>query len=878
MNTKIIIVIVALLLNSNVLLNAQQKSWIDFNQNGTKDLYENPDADIDVRISDLLSQMTVEEKLSLLMETAPPIPRLGIGKYYHGNEALHGIVRPGHFTVFPQAIALAATWNPALIKDVASAVSSESRARWNELEQGKKQTFQFSDLLTFWSPTVNMARDPRWGRTPETYGEDPYLSAQIGVAFVHGLQGDDPKYLKAVSTPKHFMANNEEHNRFHCKVETSEQVLRNYFLPAFQALITKGKAHSIMTAYPAINGIPCTANKWLLTDILRKEWGFEGYVVSDCGAVGHIHGAHHFTDSYEEAAVAALKAGLDLECGNTFNNLHSALQKGLVNEQDITGAAYHVLRSRFKLGLFDDPSLVKYNQIPPSTVGCKEHQQLALETARQSIVLLKNNGILPLNANKIKSIAVFGINAATSEFGDYSGTPLNEPVSPLRGIINRAGDRIKVHNLPWIGNLSQHEIIRPEYFFHKTGDGSLKKGLKAEYFSDHDFKNLFSTVIEGQVNFEPANQPPNPSVPPAPLSVRWSGVLKPNVSGEYEIGIVKSGLMRLFLNGEKLFDHDSKERGVYMKTTSLVAGQTYDIVAEYSYWVRTDWTGERPTAINCALLWKAPNRQSAGLYAAEKAMAKKSDVAIVVLGINRSIEMEGHDRNSIRLPEDQEQFIREIYKANPKTVLILVAGSQMSIRWEQDNIPAIINAWYPGEQGGNAIAEVLFGDYNPAGRLPLTYYESLDDIPPFNDYKITNGRTYMYFDKTPIYPFGFGLSYSTFEYSNIHVDKQDFAIGETIKITVDVKNTGRYDGDEVVQLYLREPKTGEARPLRQLKGLQRIHLKKNESKSVSFELDREALSYWNSDNNFVVETGTYEIQIGASSADIRQTTEVKIVL
>jgi beta-glucosidase len=524
---------------------------------------------------------------------------------------------------------------------------------------------------------------------------------------------------------------------------------------------------------------------------------------------------------------------------------------------------------------------VKYNQIPPSAVGCEEHRQLALETARQSIVLLKNNGILPLNTNRIKSIAVLGINAATSEFGDYSGVPLNSPVSPLEGIIHRAGDRIKVHTLPWTGNLSQHEMIRPEYFFHKTEDGSLKPGLKTEYFSDHNFKTLFSTVIENQVNFDPANQPPNPNVPPVPMSVRWTGVLKPAVSGTYEIGIIKSGLMRLFLNGEKLFDNSSKDRGVYMKTADLVAGQTYDMVAEYSYRIGSDvgfWTGDKPATFSCSLLWKAPHQQASGLFAKEKALAGKCNAAIVVLGINKSIEGEGRDRESIRLPEDQEQFIREIHKANPRTVLVLVAGSQLAIRWEQDHIPAIINTWYPGEQGGTAIAEVLFGDYNPAGRLPLTYYESLDDIPAFNDYQVTNGRTYMYFDKTPIYPFGFGLSYTTFEYGNIRADKQDIAIGETIKVTVDVKNTGRYDGDEVVQLYIKMPETKEIKPLRQLKGIQRIYLEKNETKSVTFELDREALSYWNKDNHFVVETGTYEIQIGASSADIRQKIELTLLI
>ena len=433
---------------------AQQKPWIDFNNNGRRDIYEDPNAETDKRVNDLLSQMTVYEKIQLLHEVAPAISRLGITKYDHGNEALHGVVRPGKFTVFPMAIALAATWNPDLIFNVSTAISDEARARWNELEQGKLQLAKYSDLLTFWSPTVNMARDPRWGRTPETYGEDPYLTSRIGVSFVKGLQGNDPYYLKVVSTPKHFAGNNEEHNRFSCKAVMSERALRSYYLPAYKALITEGKAQSIMTAYNAINGVPCTANKWLLTDILRNEWGFNGYIVSDCGAPGLLYTDQKYAPTLEDAAAMAMKAGLDLECSGYCSEcfifrdyLPKAYEMGKVTASEINTAAFRVLRARFKLGLFDAPSLNPYTQISPSTVGCAEHQQLALETARQSIVLLKNkDNILPLNLKKIKTIAVLGINANVCELGDYSGVPINDPISPFRGIVNRVGDHAQVKN------------------------------------------------------------------------------------------------------------------------------------------------------------------------------------------------------------------------------------------------------------------------------------------------------------------------------------------------------------------------------------------------------------------------------------------------
>lgn len=407
-----------------------------------KETFRNESAPIHDRVQNLLSKLTIEEKINLLRATSPGIPRLGIEKYYHGNEALHGVVRPGNFTVFPQAIGLASMWNPDLHYKVATAISDEARARWNELDQGKKQLSQYTDLLTFWSPTLNMARDPRWGRTPETYGEDPFLSGTLGVRFIAGLQGTDRRYLKVVATPKHFAANNEEHNRFECNAQISERILREYYFPAFEACVKDGKAAAIMPAYNAINNVPCTANPWLLQKVLRKDWGFNGYVVSDCGGPGYLMTHHKVVNSKEEAATLAIKAGIDLECGDDvyIEPLLNAYKEGKVSKSDIDSAAYRVLRARMRLGLFDDPEHNLYSRISSAIIGSGKHKALALESACQSIVLLKNNNkLLPIKLNKVKSIAVVGINAATCEFGEYSGTPVGEPVSILQGIKNRVG-------------------------------------------------------------------------------------------------------------------------------------------------------------------------------------------------------------------------------------------------------------------------------------------------------------------------------------------------------------------------------------------------------------------------------------------------------
>ena len=823
-------------------------------------LFRNENAPMEERINDLLNRLTIEEKVGLLIATSPDIPRLGISHYYHGNEALHGVVRPGRFTVFPQAIALAAMWNPGLHFKIATAISDEARARWNELDGGKNQTMQFSDLLTFWSPTVNMARDPRWGRTPETYGEDPYLSGVLGAAFVRGLQGDDPRYLKVVSTPKHFAANNEEHNRFECNPQISEKQLRDYYLPAFETCIKEGKAASIMSAYNAINDVPCTANPWLLTKVLREDWGFNGYVVSDCGGPSLLVSGHHYVKTKETAATLSIKAGLDLECGDDVYKepLLNAYKLGMVSEADIDSAAYRVLRGRMRLGLFDNPDLNPYNKLAPSVVGCPEHRELALEAARQSIVLLKNeNRMLPLDVKKLKSIAVVGINAGNCEFGDYSGAPANEPISVLEGIRRYVGDDVKVIYAPWKSAKDGLELVQGDNF---------PEGLKVEYYKDTELKGEPVVRTEPWINFEPANQAPDPFLPKSPLSIRWTGKLRPTVSGRYALTFTSDDGCRLTLDGKTLID---AWQGHSVRTDTAWV----DLEANRDYDLRAEYYDNRDYAI-ARLQWRVPEVSKArriDLYGAAGKAVSEADVAVAVLGINKSIEREGQDRYDIQLPADQREFIQEIYKLNPNTIVVLVAGSSLAINWIDEHVPAIVNAWYPGEQGGTAVAEVLFGKYNPAGRLPLTYYKSLDALPPFDDYDITKGRTYQYFTGECLYPFGYGLSYTTFDYKDIRVEDK----GDSVEVSFRVKNAGKMAGDEVSQLYVKTPEAGG--PIKQLKGFARTHLKKGETRTVTITVRKESLRNWDAaQGKFIVPTGSYRFMVGASSADIRLTKDIQL--
>ena len=609
-----------------------------------------------------------------------------------------------------------------------------------------------------------------------------------------------------------------------------------------------------MTAYNAINGVPCTANNWLLNKVLKQDWGFNGYIVSDCGAPGLLMTDHRYVKTPEAAAMIAIKAGLDVECGDYVfaNPLLNAYKQYMVSAAEIDSAAYRVLRARMRLGMFDDPEKNPYNHLSPEIVGCKKHHDLALEAARQSIVLLKNQqNTLPLNAKKIKSIAVVGINAANCEFGDYSGTPVNAPVSVLDGIRNRVGNEIKVVHAPWVSSEEGYQLISPTH---------LPNGLKAEYYDNPTFQGTPKTRVDKGINFEPKNQAPDPFLPKSPLSIRWTGELVPSVSGEYVFSFTSDDGCRLYIDDQLIIDdwnvHSMRTEKASIK---LEKGKKYQLKAEYF-----DNGGDAIARLH----WRVPSAEEydmLNMYGDASKVIRESDVVIAVMGINQSIEREGQDRNSIELPKDQQIFIREAYKANPNTIVVLVAGSSMAIGWMDQHIPAIIDAWYPGEQGGTAIAEVLFGDYNPAGRLPLTFYNSIEDLPAFDDYNVKNNRTYMYFEGKPLYAFGYGLSYTKFDYRNLNI-KQDT---QNVTLNFSIKNSGKYNGDEVAQVYVKFPDQGIKTPLKQLKGFKRVHIKKGATEQVSIEIPKEELRLWDDQKKqFYTPSGTYHFMVGKSSDNI----------
>ncbi|MDR3217913.1 MAG: glycoside hydrolase family 3 C-terminal domain-containing protein, partial [Dysgonamonadaceae bacterium] len=661
-------------------------------------------------------------------------------------------------------------------------------------------------------------------------------------------------YLKVVATPKHFAANNEEHNRFVCNPQISERQLREYYFPAFEMCIREGKSASIMSAYNAINDVPCTANPWLLTKVLRQDWGFNGYVVSDCGGPSLLVSAMKYVKTKEAAATLSIKAGLDLECGDDvyITPLLNAYKQYMVSQAEIDTAAYRIIRARIRLGLLDNPALNPYNKIAPSVVGSEKHKQLALEAARQSIVLLKNkNKTLPLHVNKVKSIAVVGINAGTSEFGDYSGAPANAPVSILQGIRDKVGDKVKIVYAPWKSAVDGLEIISKAFF---------PDGLITEYYANMQLEGDPKVRKEEWINYEPTNQAPDPFLPNNPLSIRWSGKLKPTVSGYYTFSFTSSDGCRLFIDDKKLIDA-WRGRSISTDTVGmyLEAGKMYNLKAEY--FDNRDYAVAR-------LQWKVPapaKKEKIDRYGEAGNAVRNCEKVIAVLGINKTIEREGKDRDDIHLPADQMEFLQEIYKINPNIVVVLVAGSSLAINWIDEYIPAIVNAWYPGEQGGTAVAEVLFGDYNPGGRLPITYYNSLDELPAFDDYDMAKGRTYQYFTGKPLYPFGYGLSYTTFEYKNLQLtDKEDM-----ILVSFEVKNTGSMTGDEVSQVYVKLPDTGVVMPIKELKGFQRNTIQKGETKKVEIAIRKDLLRYWDEKTGkFITPAGTYEFMVGSSSADI----------
>jgi beta-glucosidase len=695
------------------------------NKNNTP-LYLDHTKPLNERVEDLVSRMTLDEKISQLLNSAIEIKRLGIPKYNWWSECLHGVGFADIATVFPQAIGLAATWNTELMNTVAMAISDEARAKYHEaIRQNVRKIFRG---LTFFSPNINIFRDPRWGRGQETYGEDPYLTSRIGVAFIKGLQGDNSKYLKLVATPKHYVAySGLESERHHFNAQVSQKDLYETYLPAFKACIQESKAFSIMGAYNRVNGEPCCASKTLLEEILRNQWGFDGYVVSDCGAILDIFENHKVVDNPEEAVAMALNAGCDLFCCIGIGTMRkkkikwdwikASIEKGLLTEDIIDQSIKRLFNARFRLGMFDPSEIVPYAQIPFRMNDCETHRILALKAAKESIVLLKNEGnILPLKKN-IKSIAIIGPNADNLDvlLGNYNGIPSKYTI-PLQGIKNNVSSKTKV--------------------YYAEGCPLKEKSTKG-----------FNKAIE---------------------------------------------------------------------------------------------------------------------------IAKKSEVIIMILGISPRIEGEHGeavdsdlqgDRIHLNLPEIQEELLKEIYYIGKPIILVLTSGSALSVNFAKENIPVIIEVWYPGEEGGMALAEIIFGDYNPAGRLPITFYKSVDQMPDFRNYNM-EGRTYRYFKDEPLFSFGYGLSYTRFRYSNLQISPSKTKIGDNILVSVDVTNVGYLLGDEVVQLYLDKSSISSVAPIRELQGFKRISLKVGEKKTVLFTLLPENLSIFNKEGKQKIEPGKIELSIG----------------
>ena len=841
----------------------------------TEAVYLDPSQPIDVRVNDLVKQMTLEEKASQLVNQARAIPRLKVPAYDWWSEALHGVANAGTATVFPEPIGLAATFDDSLIHEMAIVIGTEARAKHNQAVKAGRRDIM--EGLDFWSPNINIFRDPRWGRGQETYGEDPFLTGRMGVAFVTGLQGDDPKYFRVISTPKHFAVHSgPEPSRHSIDVRVSKHDMEDTYLPAFRAAVTEGKAESVMCAYNRVNGEPACANTFLLQDQLRGAWKFNGYVVSDCDAVVDIYEGHHFTKSQAEAAAVSLKKGMDNECADFFtvaNDDHDykpyvdAVKQGLLTEADLDVSLKRLFTARMRLGMFDPPDKVRYAQTPESEIDSAPHRELALKTARESIVLLKNDGVLPFQS-AVKKILVVGPLAESVEVlhGNYAGTA-SHAVTALEGI-RRQFSGAQVKYVAGTNFLLQEAVIPTAAL--TTEDG--KPGLKGEYFSGKDMSGTPKVVrTDGVVNLQLFHPAPNAITAPTGMkdfSVRWTGFLTPAESGNYHLGLVGS-VNRMWLDGKLIVDdavlHDPNPQIV---TIELTKGHRYAVKVEYL-------SGGFGTRLVWLRVNADPNAEAA-------AAASEADAVVAVVGITSKLEGEemkvnvpgfkGGDRTSLDLPADEETLLKTLKSTGKPLVVVLMNGSALSVNWANDQANAILDAWYAGEEGGTAIAQTLAGTNNPGGRLPVTFYKSVEQLPPFEDYTMKN-RTYRYFDGQPLYPFGYGLSYSKFEYSNLKLSNPELRAGSPLDVEVEVKNTSKRAGDEVVELYVTFPKVAGA-PLRALRGFHRVHLGAGESQHVKLTLQPRDLSYVNevgdrmvSPGDYVITTGGGQPGTGAAQAD-----------
>ncbi|HZB43590.1 MAG TPA: glycoside hydrolase family 3 C-terminal domain-containing protein, partial [Pyrinomonadaceae bacterium] len=697
----------------------------------------------------------------------------------------------------------------------------------------------------------------------------PYLTGRLGVEFVKGLQGDDPKYLKTVATPKHYAVHSgPEPERHRFDAASTERDLRETYTPAFRATVMEAKAVSVMCAYNRVNGEPACANTRLLGRLLRGEWGFTGYVVSDCGAIDDIFRRHNFVKTPEEASALAVKRGTDLDCGDTYRALVSAVKQGRISEGEIDTAVRRLFEARFRLGMFDPPELVKYARIPFSENDSPAHRRLALEAARESVVLLKNErDTLPLRKD-LQTIAVIGPNADDAQvlLGNYHGQP-SRATTPLAGIRQKVSPRTKVLYAQGTPLMEFAGVPIP---------ASALRGLKAEFFANRKLEGTpVLTRDEEAVNFDWGMTNPAPGLPADDFSARWTGRLVPAVSGKYRLGATADDGLRVYLDG-KLIVEDWTEHAPTTRTgeVTLEAGRSYDLKFEYF---------EGRIGAVAKLVWQPPAQQAAGSpYAEALDAAKQADAVVLVLGISAQLEGEemnvtepgflGGDRTNINLPARQEGLLKAVAATGKPVVLVLLSGSALAVNWADAHVPAVVQAWYPGEEGGAALADVLFGDYNPAGRLPVTFYKSVEQLPPFEDYKM-EGRTYRYFKGDPLYPFGHGLSYTTFKYDKLKFSQSSVKAGEGVRVSVEVENAGGRAGDEVVQLYVTDAEASVRVPVRSLAGVERVLLKPGEKRLVSFTLEPRQLAVIRDDGRAFVEPGEFRVSVGGKQPGFKGTAD-----
>ena len=828
------------------------------------------------RAADLVGRMTVDEKVTQLVNQARAIPRLNVPYYDWWSEALHGVINNG-VTEFPEPVGLASTFDAPAIHSMGTAIGTEGRIKYVQAQRAHEKNL-FLKGLDFWAPNVNIFRDPRWGRGQETYGEDPFLTARMGVAFVTGMQGDDPLHYRVISTPKHFAVHSgPEPTRHTADVTVSKHDELDTYLPVFRATVVEGKADSVMCAYNAINGQPACASDFLLVDQLRNKWGFKGYVVSDCGAIIDVFNGHHFKASQPEASATSLLHGMDNECvdggslvagDRDYKPYADAVKQGFLKESDVDVALVRLFTARMKLGLFDPPELDPYSKIDEHELDSAEHRDLARKISNESMVLLKNDGVLPLKTQGVK-IAVIGPLAEQTRFlvGNYAGQPTHI-VSILEGIRKEFANATITYAQ---GTQFLGRDASPVPASALSVDG--KPGVKIDFapFDTSDINHpgrgaSLASRIDPVLDISLAPFPPETKGVQR-LSIQWKADLTAPESGEYNLGLRANGFFRMRLDGKDVtssWGSDGKEAKV--GRVHLEAGKPAKLEVDYA----PDENGYDTNANNgpiAKLVWSKLDMkpQPEAIEA-----AKKADVVVAVVGITSELEGEemqvneagfkGGDRTSIELPKPEEDLIEALGETGKPLVVVLTNGSALGVNWAKQHANAILEAWYPGEEGGAAVAETLSGKNNPAGRLPVTFYKSVDQLPPFEDYAM-KGRTYRYFAGEPLFPFGYGLSYTSFSYSGLTVPTAPVTAGNPVTAEVTVTNTGKRAGDEVVQLYLEFPKVAGA-PMLALRGFQRVHLDAGASQKVRFELQPRDLSMVTEAGEPIVAEGRYTLSVG----------------